>query len=237
MWEQSSAMWIDRNFLDSPEHTLLIRELMAAHCLCNASNVLSCDSTTGRIFEENVNSALHWSRVYEWPWCLLNGRLDHDLEVLDAGGGHGVFQHALAKRVKRVYNVDLDQRALDFAKVHPWSVGKIECIHGSILDLPFPDNRFDRVFCVSVLEHMEDWQQGVKELVRVLKPGGRILVSFDVVVGEGKPKGENFYISLEQARYLLKEFGCGLSVQRICAVTLHNVALGCICFWADKKGK
>lgn len=45
-------------------------------------------------------------------------------------------------------------------------------VKADILDLPFPDNEFDIVFCNHVLEHIEDDIKAMKELFRVMKPGG-----------------------------------------------------------------
>lgn len=45
-------------------------------------------------------------------------------------------------------------------------------VKADILNLPFPDNEFDIVFCNHVLEHIEDDSKAMKELFRVMKPGG-----------------------------------------------------------------
>ena len=49
-------------------------------------------------------------------------------------------------------------------------------------DIRFPDNYFDRVFCLSTMEHIpvENWGQCMKEFERVLKPGGRLIITLDM---------------------------------------------------------
>lgn len=47
----------------------------------------------------------------------------------------------------------------------------------SVYDIPFPDASFDNVLCMSVLEHLEDPPRAIAEMRRVLKEGGRIIVS------------------------------------------------------------
>jgi SAM-dependent methyltransferase len=53
-------------------------------------------------------------------------------------------------------------------------------------DLKFPDGTFDRVFCLSVIEHIprEMWSGCVKEFERVLRPGGRLIVTQDMTTQE-----------------------------------------------------
>lgn len=47
----------------------------------------------------------------------------------------------------------------------------------SVYELPFVENEFDTVLCVSVLEHLEDPRKAIAEMHRVLKPGGKIIIS------------------------------------------------------------
>jgi SAM-dependent methyltransferase len=50
-------------------------------------------------------------------------------------------------------------------------------VHGTIEQIPLEDASFDVVLCSQVLEHCDDPAQGVRELRRVVKPGGRVLLS------------------------------------------------------------
>lgn len=56
---------------------------------------------------------------------------------------------------------------------------KAQCIN-------FPDNNFDRIFCLSVMEHIpqEDWKKCIQEFERVLKPGGRLIITIDMEFGQ-----------------------------------------------------
>lgn len=52
----------------------------------------------------------------------------------------------------------------------------------SATDLKFPDDHFDRLFCLSVMEHIpvDLWPACIREFERVLKPGGRLAITFDM---------------------------------------------------------
>ncbi|PIP58155.1 MAG: hypothetical protein COX02_01785 [Candidatus Vogelbacteria bacterium CG22_combo_CG10-13_8_21_14_all_37_9] len=50
-------------------------------------------------------------------------------------------------------------------------------IVGSVYELPFPEASFEIVLCMVVLEHLEDPKRAITEMYRVLKPGGKIIVS------------------------------------------------------------
>src|SRR5262245_29566303 len=106
MIELLTVEWVKMDCFADPEHMTLVRELMSYHVLCSESCLLDVDSAIGDIRERHPNSALHWSRVYEWPWVIRNLDLDGKGSVLDVGGGHAVLQYAVAKRCGWLYNLD-----------------------------------------------------------------------------------------------------------------------------------
>ena len=92
--------------------------------------------------------------------------------ILDAGCGKGRFSRALAERTPsaRIVGVDLSDALLAAAP------DDIETRRGSVLDLPCADGEFDYAFAIEVLEHAVDPRAAVRELARVVRPGGHILV-------------------------------------------------------------
>jgi ubiquinone/menaquinone biosynthesis C-methylase UbiE len=99
--------------------------------------------------------------------------------LLVAGGGDLPGSHVtLARRFSSVSCLDISERALQIAaeKLGPAA----ECVQGSILNSPYPSDSFDAVFCAHVIYHIaKDHQiRAIEELIRVAKPGGRIVVIY-----------------------------------------------------------
>lgn len=93
--------------------------------------------------------------------------------ILDVPAGHGAFAHQLCLRGYR--DIDcLDIAAETFALRDP---GVRFRQHDVINPLPFPDAHFDYVFSIEGIEHFENPWTFTKELCRVLKPGGRLIIS------------------------------------------------------------
>ncbi|TNE39990.1 MAG: class I SAM-dependent methyltransferase [Alphaproteobacteria bacterium] len=105
--------------------------------------------------------------------------------VLDLGCGEGRHLHAMYFKAK-VHAVGVDLGFDDVRKTregfetYPDTEGepnRFSLSVGNALALPFADDTFDVVVCSEVLEHIPDYQQAVKEITRILKPGGKLAVS------------------------------------------------------------
>lgn len=105
--------------------------------------------------------------------------------VLDVGCGSGAVTREIARRVGCrgfAVGVDPSPALLAVARELAEEAGlddRIEFCEGDALRLPFPDWSFDVVVCVTVLSHVPRGEAAVPELVRVLRPGGRLGV-FDL---------------------------------------------------------
>lgn len=92
--------------------------------------------------------------------------------LLDVGGGTGRVSSLLSSRVKQVILVDPAWGMLQQAKtkdgIQP-AIARAE-------RLPFPDGSLDRILMVDAFHHIADQNATVGELLRVLKPGGRIVI-------------------------------------------------------------
>lgn len=98
--------------------------------------------------------------------------------VLDVGCGTGIIIPWLQESVGkegRVTAMDIADRMLSIARdKHP--APNIEYIHADIAHAPFLDRSFNEVVCHNCFPHVADKKRAVREMFRVLKPGGRVAV-------------------------------------------------------------
>ncbi|HMS85911.1 MAG TPA: class I SAM-dependent methyltransferase [Nitrospira sp.] len=106
--------------------------------------------------------------------------------VLDVGSGDGFWTSRLAMHCGQITGLEPDERALDHARTL-YQRPNVEYMRGSAESLPHPSGSFDKVVSVSCLEHFADPLQGLREIARVLKPGGRIAISVDSLLPENSP--------------------------------------------------
>jgi SAM-dependent methyltransferase len=108
-------------------------------------------------------------------------RLEPGESVLEVGCGTGVFLPLLAREVGssgRVVGVDHSASMVhDARQGAAGGVHNIEIRQADALELPFESATFDAVHCERVLMHVEDADRAISEMVRVTKPGGRIVAA------------------------------------------------------------
>ena len=116
--------------------------------------------------------------MYEYPWAIRFALAGETVADMGCGYEARPFKDALAKRCAKVYAVDImpEVRKLKVADNVQIVVADISQRIEAIAD-----NSLDRVFCISVLEHMGGAIPGaLAEFYRCLKPGGSALVTCDV---------------------------------------------------------
>lgn len=99
---------------------------------------------------------------------------------LDIGCANGAFVLEIAKLgAKKMYGIDIAEefvkKATRTAKIR--SIRNVEFIQADAKKLPFKNNYFDFIICTEVLEHVPGFKTAIKEIERVLKPGGSFIVT------------------------------------------------------------
>jgi ubiquinone/menaquinone biosynthesis C-methylase UbiE len=115
-------------------------------------------------------------RTAEHHAAFFLPHLKRGMSLLDCGSGPGSITAGLAKAVSpgEVTGIEIEASQVDLARENAAKLGltNIKFEQGSAYELPYPDNRFDAVFSHAMLEHLTNPVLVVKEMRRVLKPGG-----------------------------------------------------------------
>lgn len=132
--------------------------------------------------------AAPWSRVRSELYALIGrnprsnrrlvsiAALEPSHVVLDIGCGPGAAVRAAAPQVTRAVGIDRSEPMIEIARRRSRKLTNAEFSLGGAEDLPFPADSFDRVWSIHAFHHWEDQAQGLAESLRVLKPGGRLLI-------------------------------------------------------------
>jgi SAM-dependent methyltransferase len=126
---------------------------------------------------EDAIEASHWwfvGRRRLFSDVIKTSGLPFDAEILDVGTGTGSNLRMLRELgFSRVAGVDQSSEAVQFCTQKGFSDVQI----GDICDLPFAGDRFDFILATDVIEHVDDDAKALRELRRVLKPAGKMVVT------------------------------------------------------------
>jgi len=118
------------------------------------------------------------SLVKRVEWELIADLLRPGAEefLLDAGCGTGVFTLDMLSRGARVVGLDLSLSMIRRARQKA-RTSRLQVLAGDILNLPFPENTFAKTVSLTALEFIRDGQKAVRELFRVTRKGGTVVVA------------------------------------------------------------
>jgi ubiquinone/menaquinone biosynthesis C-methylase UbiE len=113
-------------------------------------------------------------------------------EVLNVGCGIGVGSAYVARKYGcRVVGVDISEKMIAWSRQRAREErveDKVEFQTADVLELPFAADRFDVVFCESVLAFVADKPRAIRECVRVAKPGGYVGLNETFWIAELSPE-------------------------------------------------
>lgn len=142
----------------------------------------------GRLMIRSMNKG--HSELTEW--ALSKARIQSGCRALDVGCGGGMTVSRLCALTGsgKVYGIDYSDLCVEKSKKQNRKFimcNKAEIIKASVSELPFEDGSFDLVTAVETYYFWPDKQNDLKEIYRVLKSGGALLLAFEMVVDETNP--------------------------------------------------
>jgi len=117
---------------------------------------------------------LHGELAYKEYVEFVKRFVAQNSTILDLGCGTGLPSLLLAKEAYRVIGMDISPVFVERAKIKERDNLKFTC--GDILNIPFKDMTFDCVAIFLVIEHVPDIPAALDEMLRITKPGGKIII-------------------------------------------------------------
>jgi len=112
-----------------------------------------------------------------YPYLDRNDFIDwnalSDARVLEIGLGYGSVTRRLGTKSGQLFSLDIAPKAVAFAKA---TAPGSNCVRASARALPFADGSLDCVISIGCLHMTGDMEEGLRECMRVLRPGGRLVV-------------------------------------------------------------
>ncbi len=127
---------------------------------------------------DTMNSVISFQQHVKWRKAAMKRmNVPTGAKTLDLCCGTADWTIALAEAVGvdgEVYGLDFSQNMLKVGqqKIEALKLDQVKLLHGNAMELPFPDNTFDYVTIGFGLRNVPDYLQVLKEMNRVLKPGG-----------------------------------------------------------------
>lgn len=138
----------------------------------------------GRLTLWNMNR--RHSRVTDWGLTHVSVRPNDTLLDVGCGGGRTLAKLAAIATGGRIYGVDYSDESVAASKRTNRTAidaGRMEVLSGSVSKLPFPDDMFDVVTAVETHYYWPDLTGDLREILRVIKPGGTVVIVAEAYKG------------------------------------------------------
>ena len=138
----------------------------------------------GRFVLWNMNS--RHSKVTDWGLSHISINERDTILDIGCGGGRTVSKLATCATQGKVWGVDFSRESVTFASRinKQWiDSGRVEIREASVSQLPFPENVFDLVTAVETHFWWPDLPSNMREVLRVMKPGGALIIIAEVYKG------------------------------------------------------
>lgn len=129
---------------------------------------------TGERYVPSQKGEIRHEHLHRYAMAL---ELAAGLDVLDVACGEGYGSSLLASRAKSVIGVDVDRGTIEHARRTYAAASGLSFVEASATELPLPDDSVDFVVSFETIEHLADQVGMLREIRRVLRPGGTVLIS------------------------------------------------------------
>lgn len=154
-------------------------------------------------------------------------------KILDLGCGKGRYSRELIKKYpdSKFFGVDISNEILAFTP------DELEIRQGLLLEIPFDDETFDFIFCVEALEHAINIKGAIKEITRVLKPGGKILIIDKDIKALGRLELAPWeqWFDKEELKLIMKQNGLCVNIIENIPYEIDNKQDGLFVSWIGEK--
>ena len=153
------------------------------------------------------NSYFHNFRRWECGKVFQCANFRRNDIILDVGAMNTFFSIFVAQFVNKIFMTDnfywatreymkgmaAPQEWMNF--VERYGNGRIKVANADVANLHYSDNAFDKIICISTIEHVLRDYEGITQLIRVLKPGGKLLITteFNEKTGKDYSEGDGSY--------------------------------------------
>ena len=160
------------------ENSLFIRILLPWLIMPEDSELTSYDSINVGDYLAHIERPNSWNNLYERPATIALLPDLKDKNVLDIGCASGYYTAYALKAGASVTSVDISQTMLDVLASSIKSPVLTICRADVSKPMPFlKSGAFDCIICSLMLHYLKDWNVALAELYRVMKKGGRLIIS------------------------------------------------------------
>ncbi len=185
-------------------------------------------STNSRFIQNYANKwvmdPLHqWSRQWEYPFVYSRFQqiIQHESKpsILDAGSGVTFFPYYLNTKydITNIHCCDYDKTLEKiFEQINIQQNSNVEFLAADLRSLPYENESFHMIYCISVLEHTNDYEKIIDEFYRILRPGGSLIVTFDISLDRTRD------IDVDSGNTLLTSLERRFDAQKMLSLDLHS---------------
>lgn len=181
----------------------LIRELVAYDIMFSPTSKYECTNTVS--FTDIATTK--WPKYYEYPWAIEALDLTKNDVVLELGCGLSSIKHVIARKCSKIVVVDNDPNVIDIADTQRKILATPNLVTQQADITKINITKFNKIVCLSVLQTLPSLHHVIELLLNLktmLEPGGRLVLSYEVVLSPGSST-DLFYIGKEISDSILLE--------------------------------